>query len=213
MDSSLSYEIVTQLLDISMPSVRTADFTGRPRRGRSYDAEKRYATYFPSRANFDACNVADDQSTWEFSAPVSSFASSSSAESCSSASTTAAQEIALQYRTGTPSKAILLSSSSTSVSLEESDNTWKTAVADTSITSEFEVPPPIPKKDHLVTAQCKSFRDQELSDSLQEALDTMKQDGKDESGPFVCHRPGCRDMLRNIEAFMYHLHIHNIHDE
>ena len=57
---------------------------------------KRYATYFPSKASIEADDALDIDSTWEFSAPVSS---SSSNTSCTSGSTPA-QELVIRYRSG-----------------------------------------------------------------------------------------------------------------
>ena len=61
---------------------------------------KRYATYFPSKASIEAeqkHDASDDDSTWEFSAPLSSRSSSNT--SCTSGSTPA-QEIVIRYRSG-----------------------------------------------------------------------------------------------------------------
>ena len=58
---------------------------------------KRYATYFPSKASIDAAS--DDDSTWEFKAPISPSFRSFSNTSCTSASTPA-QEIVIRYRSG-----------------------------------------------------------------------------------------------------------------
>ncbi|KAG6902264.1 hypothetical protein C0995_002415 [Termitomyces sp. Mi166 len=165
MDPRLSYEITTQLPDISTPPAQKVNL-GTRLRGRHYDAGKRYATYFPSNASLGtewAEIVADDESTWEFFAPVSPMARNFRTDSCSAVS---AQEITSRYCPGMPLKAVL-SMSSASVSSEKSDSTsWEAAPGDGSITSEMEVSPPIPEKDHLVAAQCKSFCNKELSDSV-----------------------------------------------
>ncbi|KAG6895877.1 hypothetical protein C0992_011837 [Termitomyces sp. T32_za158] len=137
-----------------MPPAQRIDFWTGPRR-KLYDAGKRYATYFPSWASFDAeWNAADDESTWEFLAPMSSMASDSSTDSCSSASTTVAQEIATRYRAGMPLETLLSDFSPTPASSKVLDDTpLKPIFSDHPITSESEVSPPIPEKDHLVTAQ------------------------------------------------------------
>jgi len=41
----------------------------------------------------------------------------------------------------------------------------------------------------------------------------MKTHGLGENDYLVCHRPGCRDTLRDVKALTYHLQIHNIHDQ
>lgn len=41
----------------------------------------------------------------------------------------------------------------------------------------------------------------------------MEKYGLGEHDSLVCHRPGCRDTLRDVKALMFHLHIHNIHDQ
>ena len=61
---------------------------------------KRYATYFPSKASIEAellGDASDNDSTWEFSAPVSPPSRSSS---CTTSGSTPAQEIVIRYRSG-----------------------------------------------------------------------------------------------------------------
>lgn len=101
-----------------------------------WDQSKRYATYFPSKASFHTkWNFADDESTWEFSAPVAPSRSSST-DTCSSSSSSPAQEIALRYRAGIPLNAVLTRSSTASEISTDSDVSWETAVDSASIFSE-----------------------------------------------------------------------------
>ncbi|KAG5642905.1 hypothetical protein DXG03_001912 [Asterophora parasitica] len=225
MDPRLSHELVSELINLSKPPVRSAVRT-RPVI-RQHDREKRHATYFPSKASFHTkWNFADDESTWEFSAPVAPMVRCDSTDTCSSSSSTAAQDIAFRYRAGMPLKAVLTGSSSVSVLSDESDSTWETApLGDSSPTTDFgsesvidsasavsEQGPPVPEKDDLKAIQRHS-RSEALMDTLEEAMDAMQRAGCTEDDRLVCHRPGCRDTLRDVKALMYHLHIHNIHDE
>ncbi|KAG6846127.1 hypothetical protein H0H93_015862 [Arthromyces matolae] len=58
-----------------------------------------------------------------------------------------------------------------------------------------------------------SSRANELSEARQEAWESMRRDGRNETDTIICSRPGCGDHLRNVEALMYHLHIHNLDNE
>lgn len=85
---------------------------------------KRYATYFPSEASIEAeqqNDTSDDDSTWEFSAPVSHSSRSSSSTSCTSASTPA-QEIIIRYRSG-----MSLETRSSSPSQYSEPDSWEMA--------------------------------------------------------------------------------------
>lgn len=211
MDPRLSHELVSEMMQFYKPPVRNTVRT-RPII-RQHDQQKRHATYFPSKASFDTkWNFSsDDESTWEFSAPVAHIARSSSTDTCSSTSSTPAQEIALRYRAGMPLQAVLTGSSSASSSSNSSETSWKTAPLDeASVTSEQG--PAVPEKDELKAIHRQSRCDA-LLDTLEEAMDAMKRDGQGENDRLVCHRPGCRDTVRGVRALMYHLHIHNIHDQ
>jgi hypothetical protein len=52
-----------------------------------------------------------------------------------------------------------------------------------------------------------------VCDQREEAMAAMNKYGLSEHDGIVCHRPGCRDTLRDVKALMFHLHIHNIHDQ
>ncbi|GLB40702.1 hypothetical protein LshimejAT787_0805730 [Lyophyllum shimeji] len=211
MDPRLSHELVSEMMQLYKPPVRNAVRT-RPM-VRQHNPEKRHATYFPSKASFDAkWNFSsDDESTWEFSAPVAHIARSLSTDTCSSTSSTPAQEIAMRYRAGLPLQAVLTGSSSTSSSSEDSDASWQTApLDDESVTSE-QVSPVADKNEPK--AIHRQSRCDALLDALEEAMHAMKKAGRGENDRLVCHRPGCRDIVRDVRALMYHLHIHNIHDQ
>ncbi|KAF8072201.1 hypothetical protein FPV67DRAFT_925840 [Lyophyllum atratum] len=224
MNPRASHELVAEMITFCKPPVRNL---ARSRAVvKQYDQEKRHATYFPSKASFDTkWNFSDDDdSTWEFSAPMGLITRSSSTDTCSSTSSTPAQEIALRFRAGMPLQAVLTGSRSVSSASEYSDASWETAplgtssdaspengpLDDTSIT--LEQGPPVPEKDEL-KAIYRQSRCDALLDTLEEAMDSMKQDGRAEDERLVCHRPGCRDTVRDVRALMYHLHIHNIHDQ
>lgn len=86
MDDTVNHSLLTEKLSHEM---------GNP---------KRYATYFPSKASIEAeqlYDTSDDDSTWEFNAPVSHSSRSSSSTSCTLPSaSTPAQEIIFRYRSG-----------------------------------------------------------------------------------------------------------------
>ena len=81
---------------------------------------KRYAIYFPSKASIEAEKLhgeSDDDSTWEFCAPISP---SSRSSSTTSAPCTPAQEIIIRYRSG-----MSLETRSTSPSLYSEPDCWE----------------------------------------------------------------------------------------
>ncbi|KAG6832651.1 hypothetical protein H0H87_001024 [Tephrocybe sp. NHM501043] len=183
--------------------------------GLPYDTAKRHAIYVPSKACFDEnWNIDDDESTWEFSAPMASMARSSSTDTCSSMSSSAAQDIVYRYRAGLPLEAVVGESTSCSSSRLSGDtrSAWETALEDTT-TALAQLPLPIQAKDHNLPRGASPSRTLELSVALQEALECMEKDRKTENDQLVCHRSGCRDVVHNAQALMYHIHIHNIHDE
>ncbi|KAG6865434.1 hypothetical protein C0991_002595 [Blastosporella zonata] len=181
--------------------------------GRPYGAQKRHAIYFSSKASFDSkWNLAadDDESIWEYSAPVVPKERSPSTDTCSSTASSAAQEIATRYRARIPLAELRTSVSPSSEEYEESDASWTTALDNTLYPPEQS--PPVPKTDNLIALCCPSHGE-ELSGSLREAVEIMEKNGRTDNDQLVCHRPGCRDVVRNLKALTYHLHVHNIHDE
>ena len=103
---------------------------------------KRYATYFPSKASFEAkqrLDASDNDSTWEYSAPVAppSRSSSSTTASCDTASSTPAQEIVIRYRAGAPSSPSETRSSSPSQYSEEDEDSWDIVPAAELFDSEY----------------------------------------------------------------------------
>ncbi|RDB29284.1 hypothetical protein Hypma_014879 [Hypsizygus marmoreus] len=208
MDPRLSHELVAEMLRFYSPP---RELVRKRAVSPLYDRSKRYGTYFPSKASFNTkWNFADDESTWEFSAPVAPMERSSSTDTCSSGSSTPAQEIVLRYRAGKSFEAIIRGSSTGSETSVDSDASWETAPDDASMTSEQG--PPVPEKDDI-KAMHRQSRCDALMDTLAEAMAAMKKDGRGENERLVCHRPGCRDTVRDVKALMYHLHIHNIHDQ
>ncbi|KAG5653226.1 hypothetical protein H0H81_001609 [Sphagnurus paluster] len=226
MATRLSHELVAKvpINFCEPPAVRDAVRT-RPLI-RQHDPTKRQGTYFPSKAIFNTkWNFADDNSTWEFSATVARSASTDTCSSSSSCSTPA-QEIVLRYRSRMSldgSSVESLSSGATS-----SGDSWETAPLHSnngetgyhydyaySIYSEVgseDQGLPAPEKDEARVTYRQSRADALLA-TFSEAMEAMKKDGRNEKDRLVCHRPGCRDTVRDVEALMYHLHIHNIHDE
>ncbi|KAJ8469687.1 hypothetical protein ONZ45_g9156 [Pleurotus djamor] len=52
-----------------------------------------------------------------------------------------------------------------------------------------------------------------LAEARNEAYHVMSTDGLGERDAIACRRPDCRDVLQDVKALVYHLHIHNLHDE
>lgn len=146
MDTRVSSELANDVIYLCKPPPTRIAARTRPVI-RRYNREKRHATYFPSKASFDTkWNFSDDDSTWEFSAPVP--ISRSSTDTCSSASSTPAQEIVLRYRAEELLDNVLTGSSLEALSSEVSHESWETApLGDASMTSE--PGPPVSEKDDL----------------------------------------------------------------
>ncbi|KAJ6620072.1 hypothetical protein B0H10DRAFT_2216356 [Mycena sp. CBHHK59/15] len=191
---------------------------------------KRNAIYFPSKEGVELVDVkklfhSDERSTWEFNAPVALSSSRSSESSWGSEGSTCvspchspAQDVAYRYRAGLKvdlgegEKPIKSSSENLdahvpceSVWSDDSDDDSETVSTMSSIVS---LPAPL---DFSVRAR---FRENNALLELyrDEAYAIIKRDGLTLHEPVVCHRPGCRDTLRDMRALVYHLHIHNIHD-
>lgn len=194
-----------------------------------HDHSKRLATYFPSKVSFNTkWNFSaddDDESTWEFSAPV---APSSRSSSCSTSGTnysTPAQEIVIRYRANLPLDSPDTRSSTSSAS---SDDSWEIAPPEdanipldyASVVAERDLKA-VHRRSRLAALE-ETVRFRSISRShmyefvcgqREEAMASMKKHGLGEHDGLVCHRPGCRDTLRDVKALMFHLHIHNIHDQ
>ncbi|KAF9463923.1 hypothetical protein BDZ94DRAFT_1321476 [Collybia nuda] len=179
----------------------------------TFDTTKRHGTYFPSKASFHTkWNFSDDDaSTWEFSAPVAPTSRGSSSSSSDGSESTAygspAQEIALKYRAGMSLD--FVHKRSGSESSVDSGVAWETAPLDDS-SSDYA---PIVSEEDEIKAIYRRSRFEALDDTREEAIAAMHKDGKNEHDNLVCHRSGCRDTVRDVRALMYHLHIHNIHDQ
>ncbi|EAU83117.2 hypothetical protein CC1G_11643 [Coprinopsis cinerea okayama7 len=72
-----------------------------------------------------------------------------------------------------------------------------------------EVPPPVPEKDCL-TPHSRQSRTDALFEASAEAYQVMLARGVSAHEPIGCLRPGCRDVLRDVDALVHHIHIHNI---
>ncbi|KAH7925820.1 hypothetical protein BV22DRAFT_1194850 [Leucogyrophana mollusca] len=53
---------------------------------------------------------------------------------------------------------------------------------------------------------------QDLAEAQSEALLVMHRVGLSPTDKIYCQRPNCSDLLRNVDALKYHIHIHNIGD-
>jgi hypothetical protein len=194
-----------------------------------HDKSKRFGTYFPSKLSFNTkWNFADDDlSTWEFCAPVAPSSRSSSSSTSGTASSTPAQEIIIRYRAGL-SLDSLVTRSSSPASDSPADSGEIASLANAS--PSFDGPSVVEAEKDL-KATYRQSRLEALEDTVRfrsvlqlpayeftydqrdEAMAAMKKYGMGEHDILVCHRPGCRDTLRDVKALMFHLHIHNIHDQ
>ncbi|KAJ7471404.1 hypothetical protein B0H11DRAFT_2283115 [Mycena galericulata] len=164
--------------------------------------------------------VNDDISTWEFHAPVASLSWTSDAETCvsPSSSPTPAQDVAYRYRAGLKidlgqrsSQESSKANKSCASSYEESDYVSYLSLETASTHSSFSLSLPFRDQQELRPA-FRASRANALLDIREEAMAVMKADGLRDGDAIVCHRPDCRDTLPTMRAFMYHLHIHNMHD-
>ncbi|KAF8646221.1 hypothetical protein AX16_007362 [Volvariella volvacea WC 439] len=192
---------------------------------------KRYGRYFPSRMSFEAnwgSDVADDdESTWEFTAPMAPSRSSSSSGSTSSTCYTAfsspAQEIAFRYRAGMPLDfEDSRSRSSTTVCSEgedysDCDLSWDATTSTSSSLAPSTENSLIPDDDipyykRELRAIFRQSRHEALQHNWNEARAQWKLSGRKEHESLECHRPGCGNIVPNVRAMAYHLHIHDISD-
>lgn len=168
---------------------------------------KRYATYFPSQASIEAELLgdasSDNDSTWEFSAPVSPPSRSSSNTSCTTSGSTPAQDIVIRYRSG-----ISRDTRWSSPSQYSEPDSWE--MTPPAAPARLEYVPVTP--DQGIKARYRQSRYDALLNTYQEAFDVARAAGLKKTDQVVCNRPGCRDTLANVEALMYHLHIHDIDD-
>ncbi|KDR68587.1 hypothetical protein GALMADRAFT_231235 [Galerina marginata CBS 339.88] len=161
---------------------------------------KRYAVYFPTKAIVDArTSEIDAYSAWEFSAPLPPHTRSSSYASCESSGSTPAQEIAIRYRAA---QSFESETRSSSPSLYSEPDSWDEASLDALFVAH----------DRNLKAVYRESRNEALKSTFQEAVNVVKTSGVSSNDKVVCLRPGCRDVLPNATALMYHLHIHDIHD-
>lgn len=127
-DPRTLHELMNDTVNSSLFTEEPSHVMGNP---------KRYGTYFPSKASIEAeqqDDSSDDDSTWEFSAPISHSSRSSSSTSCTSANTPA-QEIIFRYRSG-----MSLETRSSSPSLYSEPDSWE--MASPTALSHFECVPP-----------------------------------------------------------------------
>ncbi|KAJ7614094.1 hypothetical protein FB45DRAFT_1036201 [Roridomyces roridus] len=162
----------------------------------------------------------DDASTWEFNAPVASWTSdSSTCVSSSSSSPTPAQDLVSRYRSGLKidlgpgrsSSDSTKANKSCSSSYDHSYDASFLSMETLSTLSSLSIDIPFQDQCNLKPVFRES-RANALLDIREEALAVMDMDGLGLDDPIVCHRPDCRDTLPGMRAFMYHLHIHNMHD-
>ncbi|KIJ66840.1 hypothetical protein HYDPIDRAFT_26257 [Hydnomerulius pinastri MD-312] len=162
----------------------------------------------------DSHSYTDEASQWEFcrkNASIDSTQAPSSAEESSASTISAAQQIIARYR-----------------ATHESDNHEE---ADTD-TDEKELPRLPDDQRSMYTlatsGDAQSTMDlmwrpkpkvhlhrkdrQELVDAQSQAFEMMHSAGLKPTDRIQCRRRGCADVLRNVEALKYHLHIHNIGD-
>lgn len=146
MDPRAAHHLIAEMVLSHKPTAR--ELVRKRAMAAQRDQSKRYGTYFPSKASFNSkWNFADDESTWEFSAPVAHIERSSSTDTCSSTSSSPAQDIVLRYRAGMTLEGIMTRSSTTSDASTNTDASWETALDNASIITDSA--PPVPEKDDL----------------------------------------------------------------
>ncbi|KAJ3515131.1 hypothetical protein NLJ89_g1945 [Agrocybe chaxingu] len=167
---------------------------------------RRHAAYYPSKASLLGAKrrrsepvpslaptpvpfFDEEESTWEFSAPLQAPSlSSSSCSSCESSGSrsSAAQLIALEYR----------------LRHLEADGAW---ARDDFFDFEYvSVYPPSPK-----TSEHDNISHTKKLSQHDEAVTVMKSHHPGPDSRVVCQRPGCRETLEDFKDLMYHLHLHD----
>ncbi|TFK27458.1 hypothetical protein FA15DRAFT_169368 [Coprinopsis marcescibilis] len=158
-------------------------------------------------------------STWEFKALPSSerrsYCSRSPRRSTLRSNlSTAAMEMVARYRAGMPLDMVL---SEDCISPSASTRTTRSTMSATSPEQERLGPydgnpydENLAKKDLI--PYCRQSRADALFQSSTEAHGVMQAQRVSPQDPITCVRPGCKDLLRNVDALARHLHIHNIHD-
>lgn len=126
MDQRQLHSLVEEMVNYSQdaPPVQPVQ---RRRVINRHDHSKRLATYFPSKVSFNTkwnFTADDDESTWEFSAPVAPSSRSSSCSTSGTAHSTPAQEIVIRYRANLPLDFLERRTSSSS---DSSDDSWESA--------------------------------------------------------------------------------------
>ncbi|RXW20687.1 hypothetical protein EST38_g5152 [Candolleomyces aberdarensis] len=145
-------------------------------------------------------------STWEFSAPAPPENSRrrSSVSAYSTMTSTPAQELASRYRAGMPLEAVLASSvSSSSQPKRATVNEYNPPLHATEYKSSVVC-------DADLGPDCRQSRHDALLATMSEAWGYIEAQGVGMSDNIRCGRDGCNDVLRNFEALMRHLHIHNL---
>ena len=134
MDPRTSHDLVVEMLRYCNGTVNPRDVVQKRATSPNRHAHaKRHGIYFPAKASFESkWNFADDESTWEFSAPVASYPRCGSTNTFSSSSSTPAQDIVLRYRAGLPP---LLRPSTSSETSSDSDASYRTAPTNVSRSS------------------------------------------------------------------------------
>jgi hypothetical protein len=98
-----------------------------------HDHSKRLATYFPSKVSFNTkwnFTADDDESTWEFSAPVAPSSRSSSCSTSGTGHSTPAQDIVIRYRANLPLDFLERRTSSSSSDSSDDSDSWELAPSD-----------------------------------------------------------------------------------
>ncbi|KAF9533962.1 hypothetical protein CPB83DRAFT_889747 [Crepidotus variabilis] len=168
---------------------------------------KRFGVYIPSAQSLfdDHITDADDDSdsSWAFSAP--NRHSSSSSRSQLSSGSTPAQELVARYRNGQPVLFDETQSYDTPPTTPaDSPKCFSPAVSFIDYGPESEYGRDLPPVDGQFSRPLSSV---ELLSATYEEASKMAQ-GLVKSIP--CKRPRCSDVLADVKALMYHLHIHEI---
>ncbi|PPQ63949.1 hypothetical protein CVT24_009124 [Panaeolus cyanescens] len=186
------------------------------RNGTSAVDPRRYAIYYADSESETSSsqNINDNEnapSCWEFEAahpPTRNFSNAT----CSSSTSTAAQDIIMAYRARSAVTSIATSVTSVSSGIPSMPLRYTPCRTDSDspTDADFEVIDRPMSKCYNPLPIYRRSREVALEIEEQEAFAVMASQGARPNEQIVCQRPGCRETLRNVSCLTYHLHIHDM---
>ncbi|KAF9037696.1 hypothetical protein BJ165DRAFT_1558644 [Panaeolus papilionaceus] len=178
---------------------------------------RRYAVYYNDSSSETSSshnpNIDEDiPSSWEFEAikpPTRNFSN----VTCSSSSSTPAQDIVSAYRARSTVTSIATSVTSVSSGLRRNVLAASLSRTDSGCSADvdFEVVDRPTSKCFNPVPVYRRSREVALRIEEQEAFAVMASQGASPHEQIICERPGCRETLRNVNCLTYHLHIHDMY--